>query len=246
MSIVVVDYAFTHPTIEQLKAAGIEAVGRYMGQAMTEPKNLSAAEAHDLSAAGIGIFTNFEYGAQQVLGGARQAQADVALFRAQRAQVGMPAARPCFAAADWDVPDFAPHLPNDPASAKPKLGPLWDYWNVWRTEEGLEVSAGYGGYWVIKRLFDARLIGWGFQTIAWSPRNKDGSVVYDPRAVLHQTGATEFGNAADVDVPERADFGQWKVGVAPPPRPVPPPQPGPTKAQAVVAARTVVAYLEAH
>ena len=240
MSIHVLDYAFQHPSVEQLHAAGVTIVGRYLGQAMTEPKNMSAAETRALTDAGIDIFTNFEYGANQVLGGARQAQADVSLFRAQRAAVGMPLGRPCYVAADFDVPDFAPSLPNEPQCAKAKLGPLWDYWHVWRTEEGPEVSAGYGGYWMLRRLFDAGLISWGFQTVAWSGGQ------WEPRACLRQTGVTEFGNGADVDVAERQDIGQWKVGQPVPPRPVPPPQPGPTRAQAMVAARTVLAYLEAH
>jgi hypothetical protein len=237
-TILVLDYSFTHPTVGQLKTAGVKAVGRYLGQAMSEPKNLSAAEAESLSAAGIEIFTNFEYGAQQALGGARQAVADVALARAQRKQVGMPLGRPFYFAYDWDIPDYAPSLPNDgdPAHALAKLGPAGRYAQVIRQEMGPN-AGGYGGYWAIKRLFDANLISWGFQTIAWSGGQ------WDPRACLRQTGQTVFGQVADVDKPERTDFGQWLHG-QPPPQP-PPAVPGPTKAQALVAARTLMAYLEA-
>lgn len=232
--IIVVDYAFQHPTVDQLKAAGVTDVGRYLGQADSEPKNLSLPEAQQLAQAGIGIFTIFEYAAQQALGGASQARADVALFREQRAAVKMPDDRPCYFASDFDVPDYDPSLPDTPANAKAKLGPLYDYYHTIREEIGGN-AGGYGGYYLIKRLFDSGCISWGFQTIAWSGGQ------WDKRACLRQLAETEFGGAADVDTPERTDFGQWKPGQG-----NPRPQPGPTKAQALVAARTVLDYIQKH
>lgn len=205
MTIAVADYAFTHPTIAQLQAAGITAVGRYFGQAGA-PKNLTATEATHLSDAGISVFTIFEYGAQQATGGARQAAVDVAVAREQRKQTGMPDGRPFYFAVDFDIPDYAP-ASSDPLA---KLGPVGEYFKTISGEMGPN-AGGYGGYWLISRLFDAGLITWGFQTVAWSGGQ------WDHRACLRQGGATALGGSVDLDTPERADFGQWKVGAAPPP-----------------------------
>jgi Rv2525c-like, glycoside hydrolase-like domain len=228
MAIIAADYSFAEPSVAALRAAGIGAVGRYFGQGGA-PKNLTAAEAKLLSDAGIEIFAIFEFGARQAMGGAAQARADVACFRAQRAQVGMPDDRPCYFAVDFDIPDYAPSS-QDPRA---KLGPVGDYFAQIRQEIGRNAGA-YGGYWLVKRLFDAGLISWGFQTAAWSGGQ------WDARACLRQTGATALGNAVDLDTPERADFGQWRVGPVPAPAPKPA---GPTKAEATAALAVLAAYV---
>ena len=208
MSIVVADYSFARPTPAQLKAAGVKAVGRYFGQA-GPPKNLTKTEAAGLTAAGIAIFSIFEYGAQQATGGAAQAVKDVALARQQRDEVGMPHNRPFYFAVDFDLPDYAPGS-TDPLA---KLGPVGAYFRTIHAEMGGN-AGGYGGYWLIKRLFDAHLITWGFQTVAWSGGQ------WDARACLRQGGATALGGAVDLDSAQRADFGQWGVAApAPPPPP---------------------------
>jgi hypothetical protein len=231
--ILVIDYSVVHPSLAMLKAAGVTAVGRYFGQG-SPPKNLTKAEAELLGANGIDIFNLFEYGANQVLGGANQAQIDVALFKEQAKAIGVPD-RPVFFAADFDIPDYAPGLPDTPENSLAKLGEAGKYWQVVRAELG-DNSGGYGGYWLIKRLFDAKLITWGFQTVAWSGNQ------WDSRAQLRQMAITELGNEADLDVPTRRDFGQYRYGA---PLPTPKPQPaGPTKAEALAAAQLLVKYLE--
>lgn len=217
--IVAVDYAWVHPTLTQLKANNVTAVGRYVGQG-SPPHNITKAEAEVLSNAGIDVFIFFEYGANQALGGRAQAIRDVAVFEQDRALIGMPTSRPCYFAADFDVPDYAPSLPNDPAHALEKLGPVGQYWEYIHQQLGAQ-SGAYGGYWLIKRLFDAGLITWGCQTIAWSGGQ------WEARAQLRQTGQTLLGNEMDVDVPERSDFGQWNLKPAPTPTPAPQPGSGP-------------------
>jgi hypothetical protein len=230
--IVVIDYSVAHPTMAMLKAASVTAVGRYFGQG-SPPKNITRTEAELLGNNGIDVFSIFEYGAQQVLGGAAQAHIDVALYRSQAKTVGVPDNRPVYFAADFDIPDYAPKS-TDPLA---KLGEAGLYWQVVHQELGAN-SGAYGGYWLIKRLFDAKLITWGFQTVAWSGSN------WDARAQLRQMAITELGNEADLDIPQRTDFGQWKFGAAPIPTPKPQPA-GPTKAQAIAAAELLVAYLKA-
>jgi hypothetical protein len=209
--LLVVDYAYQHPSVEQLKSAGVDVVGRYFSQTgSTEPHNLDRAEALQLNANGIKIVSLFEYGAAQALGGAAQAMRDVEAFRAQAEQIDPPDGavirhEPCYFAADFDIPDYAPQLTNIPENAEAKLGPLADYWKVIRSERGLGVSAAYGGYWLISRLFNANLISFGFQTTAWS----GGQV--DRRAQLYQNGATDFGGSADVDLAKATRFGAWSL-----------------------------------
>lgn len=219
MSIVVVDYSDARPTPAEMKAAGVHAVGRYFGQAIGQPKNLTLAEAKELAANGIDIISIFEFGAKQATGGAGQAKADIDLARRQRDQVEMPHDRPWYFAVDFDVPDYAPSS-NDPLA---KLGPIGKYFQEIHATAGTNTGA-YGGYYLIKRLFDAGLISWGFQTVAWSGGQRD------KRAQLYQTGATAFGQGADVDVPERTDFGQWRAGAAPVKTPAPAPAPHPAPA----------------
>lgn len=232
--IVVVDYSVVHPTLAMLKSANVTAVGRYYGQG-TAPKNLTKAEAQLLSDNGIEIFNIFEYRADQVLGGANQAKEDVALFRKQRDAIGAPYAA-CYFAADFDVQDYAPNLPDTPEHAMAKLGPVGRYYEYVHNQMG-EYSGGYGGYYLIKRLFDAGLIKWGFQTVAWSGGK------WDSRAQLRQTISTTLGNEADLDIAERTNFGQWSLEkVAKPP--VTPAPTGPTKAEALAAAELLVKYLK--
>jgi Domain of unknown function (DUF1906) len=235
----VVDFSFAHPTLTEMKAVGVKSVGRYLGQAMSEPKNLDAQEAQQLTAAGIDIVVIFEYAAQQALGGVRQATTDYALFESQAKAVGMPVGRPCYFAVDYDIPDYAPSLENTAANAVAKLGPLAPYFQYLRSKLGPDAGA-YGGYWLIKRLFDANLISWGWQTDAWS------GGMWDSRAQLRQTGATDWGSTADVDTPERTDYGQWHVGqtfIAPaaaPTKPAPP-----TLAEVRAAYNLIGSYLDA-
>lgn len=214
MSIAVIDYSFSHPSPAALKAAGVTCVGRYFGQS-GPPKNLTRAEAEALTAEGIDCLMFFEYAAEQATGGASQAAADMALARAQRKAVGMPDGRPFLFAVDFDLPDYAPGS-SDPLR---KLGPVGEYFKYLHANMGGNAGA-YGGYYLISRLFDAGLIEWACQTIAWSGGQ------WDKRAQLRQTGATTSvgGFVVDVDVPERKDFGQWNLHT---PAPPPPPKPQP-------------------
>ena len=56
---------------------------------------------------------------------------------------------------------------------------------------------------MIKRLFEANLISFGWQTAAWSAGQRH------PRAALYQFG---FHGDYDVNVANVADYGQWRVG----------------------------------
>jgi hypothetical protein len=205
----IIDYSVLRPSAGVLKAAGVTAAGRYIGWDSVPGhtsigKNISKEEAGELRSLGIAVFLAFEYAADAPAHGAAQGTADAHLAIRQLADLGAPAGMGVYYAADWDVPDYAPHLPDTPGNALAKLGPVGKYWQAIHAVKPAHQVGGYGGYYVVKRLFDANLITLGWQTIAWSGGQRDR------RAQLFQTGATALGGA-DVNVHEGAavDFGQW-------------------------------------
>ena len=205
----VVDYSFARFSETQLHDMGAVAVGRYLTVITpeTEGKLLTRAEANSLSAAGIGIVSTFEYTASDALGGYQQGKEYAALAREQHAAAGGPAGRPIYFGVDFDTPDYAPELPNTPEHAHAKLAAIGDYFHgINDTLGGPHLTGAYGGYWVIKRLFEAGLIGLGWQTVAWS-----GGQRY-PRAAMLQTG---FFGSYDVNDADVDDFGQWRIGWQP-------------------------------
>lgn len=203
------DYSTLRPSTSELKAAGITAVGRYIGWDSVPGyasigKNLSQTEARSLIGAGIEIFLSFEYAADAALGGITQGVNDGKLATEQLAQLGAPPGMTVYFALDWDVPDYAPTLAATAANAHAKLGPIAAYFaGIASTNPAYRIGV-YGGYYACNRVLDAGLAAMAWQTVAWS----GGQL--DPRAVIYQTGQTTLG-AADVDVHETttADFGQW-------------------------------------
>jgi hypothetical protein len=117
-----IDYSNIRPSITTLRGAGITAVGRYIGWD-GEPgyqnsyKNLTQTEARSLLGAGIEIFLAFEYLADAPVRGANQGHMDGVLAMAQLGRLGAPPSMAVYFAADWDVPDYAPGLPDTPTPA---------------------------------------------------------------------------------------------------------------------------------
>ena len=220
----IIDYSVLRPPMALLQAADVTAVGRYIGWDC-EPgfscirKNLTLAEKDDLLAAGIDIFLSFEYAADAALSGAIQGTRDGNLASQQLHQLGMASpGTAVYYAVDFNLQDFAPSLPNTPSNARAKLGPVAHYFDAIYATKPNHLVCGYGGYWAVKRLLDAGLISYGWQTLAWSGGN------VDPRISLLQLIKQVLG-AADVDIPgvhaaKTEDFGQWPRPPVPPP-PVP-------------------------
>jgi hypothetical protein len=218
-----IDYSVLRPPMTLLKAAGVTAVGRYLGWD-GEPgfqnihKNLTIPEKDELLAAGIAIWLSFEYAADAALSGAPQGAKDVTLANRQLHDLGM--ATPgtaVYYAIDFDVRDYAPALPEGPANARAKLGPVARYFDGINAGKPNHEVGGYGGYWVVRRLFDAGLItrrAW--QTMAWSGGQTD------PRISLLQLiqqvlGAADADNIPGIHTAKTPDFGQFPRPVVPPP-----------------------------
>jgi hypothetical protein len=202
----VIDYSYARFSEKQLHDMGAVAVCRYLTVVTGETKGklLTHAEASSLSAGGIGIVSVFEFDDKDALGGYKLGKEYAALAHEQHTAAGAPAGRPIYFGIDFDTPDYAPHLPNTPEHALAKLGEIGSYFRgINDTLGGPHLTGAYGGFWVIKRLFEAGLIGYGWQTAAWS-----GGQRY-PRAALYQHS---FFNSYDINDADVDDFGQWRVG----------------------------------
>src|SRR5258708_380379 len=150
-----IDYSVLRPPMSLLKAAGVTAVGRYIGWD-GEPgfqdihKNLTIAEKSALLTAGIQIWLSFEYAADAALSGATQGIKDVQLASRQLRDLGMAApGTAVYYAVDFDLGDYAPALPETPANARAKLGPVARYFDaIHATHPNHEID-GYGGEWAL-------------------------------------------------------------------------------------------------
>jgi hypothetical protein len=212
----IIDYSTARPTIAALKAAGVTAVGRYIGWDSVPGyqsigKNLTKPEAQALIGSGLQIFLAFEYAADAATNGTAQGVADGALATTQLKVLGAPDSMAVYFAVDFDIPDYEPALADTPANALAKLGPVGRYFQAIKNMKQVYELGAYGGYYAIKRLFDAGLIARGWQTIAWS-----GGML-DSRAEIYQTPQplpSGFANQGiDTDIREHMttapDFGQW-------------------------------------
>jgi hypothetical protein len=219
------DYSTSRPGISLLKSAGVTAVGRYIGWDSVSGfhsigKNLTRAEAQRYLDAGIDIFLAFEYAADAAAHGADQGRKDGNLAMSQLAQLGAPPSMGVYFAVDYDIPDFAPHLPDTPGNAMAKLGPIGQYFAAIKALKHSYEIGCYGGYYAVKRCFDAGLTTLGWQTVAWSGGQRDD------RAQIYQlaSGAPVVG--ADIDVREHTvsgtDYGQWPRPKAAPKPPTTP------------------------
>lgn len=197
MAVFGVDYAWGRPGAAALKRAGAKFACRYLSHDTTG-KNLTRAEADDLSDAGIWLVVVWETTAKRPLDGRSAGVADARDAAAQAARCGMPDDRPIYFAADWDAsPGQQDEINAYLDGAASVIG---------RGRVGL-----YAGHGPMKRAFDAKKITFGWQTYAWSGGR------WDARAQLQQYSNDHEINGAAVDY-DRAvdgDYGQWRVGVSP-------------------------------
>jgi hypothetical protein len=221
----IVDYSTARPGMGTLRSAGVTAVGRYIGWDSVPGyssigKNMSVGEAAELHAEGIAIFLAFEYNANAAANGTSQGVADGQLALKQLAELGAPPTMTVYFAVDFDIPDYAPSLPDTAAYALAKLGPVGKYFQAIKGLEHPYEIGVYGGYYAVKRVLDAGLATKGWQTAAWSGGKQD------MRSVIMQLVSAAPIAGADVDVrmnlSTQSDYGQW-------PRPNgPTPPAGPT------------------
>lgn len=195
------DIAWQKPTGAQLAGAGIHFASLYVGQDATG-KNMTPAVVADYAAHGVALITNFEFGAQQMLGGAAQGAIDAALGWEQAQACGMPAGRPIIYSADWAAAAaqiasaIIPYL----VAARGVTGPgtVGVYGSV-------AVVTAVAAYWATHYPGE-RIYLW--QTVAWS--NSRWAALDE----VQQTGGTLTigGIALDLDYAPAGDVGQWTPG----------------------------------
>ncbi|MFD0690434.1 glycoside hydrolase domain-containing protein [Actinomadura fibrosa] len=197
MSIFGVDYAWGRPGPAALKKAGAKFACRYLSHDTTG-KNLTRAEADQLSGAGIWLVVVWETTANRALSGRSGGEADARDAAAQAARCGMPDDRPIYFAVDWDATSGQQSTINAYLDGAASV--------LGRDRVGL-----YAGYGPVSRAFDAKKITYGWQTYAWSGGR------WDSRAQLQQYSNDHEinGVGCDYDRAVADDYGQWKVGESP-------------------------------
>jgi hypothetical protein len=196
------DYSGGRPSHTAMKTAGVAFVCRYIGSQVRSTgrstKWLSPLEANDLHLDGFAIVVVFETTAQRAEGGATAGTADAHTAVAELAYCGLPADLPVYFAVDYDT-TVGPHITA--------------YFTAIAKVLGLKRVGAYGGYKVIKALFDAELITYGWQTYAWSGGHWDG------RAHLQQysNNKTIGGASVDYDRAMKPEYGQWPAAGTPTP-----------------------------
>lgn len=194
----------TNPTA--LKAAGKHFAVRYLSTA-GNPKNLTAAEARGLHAAGMDVAMVFETSGTDMRGATARSNgiADATSAAQQAKALGAPSSAALYFAVDFDA---------QPADMPAVLA----YFSGAVAAVGHDRVGGYGSIRVVKALLDGKVCKYGWQTYAWS----EGA--WDARAQLRQyeNGVSVAGMKVDLDHSTAPDYGQWAAAVKPPP---PPPRP---------------------
>lgn len=193
MATPLLDYSFSRPDPKQIVAQGFKGVLRYLAPASNGAKVLGAAERDALRGVGLAIGLVWEWYAQRANEGHAAGVADGQAALNLANSLGVPEGVPIFFAVDWDA------TPEQQVNIN-------DYLNGAKTALGDRVGI-YGGYWPLKRAFDAGVVKWGWQTYAWSGGN------WDNRAQLRQTENGQWSGQVDFDEDENGLSGLWLAGV---------------------------------
>lgn len=183
-----IDLAWGTISNAALKDAGVTFVCRYLSHDPT--KNLTKAEALRYAKADIDSVLVWETTAERAKSNRAVGVNDAREAQRQARICGMPTGRPIYFAVDFEG----------------TLGEVRDYFTGVESVLGRAGTGCYGSYTVIAGLFDAGLIGFGWQTYAWS------NGLWDHRAQLQQysNGHILAGVGIDYDRSVHVDFGQWQ------------------------------------
>lgn len=187
-----IDYAWGRPGGKEIADKDYEFVCRYLS--LNPSKNITQKEILDLHANGLSIVLIWETTEGRPLGGFSAGHADSERARDMADRLGFPCTKPIYFACDKDFKE----------SEQPLINKYFEGVSS-NLRNGIKLTGAYGGYWVIKRLFDANLITYGWQTSAWSGGH------WDKRVHIRQIRYDEKINnvQCDVNTSMKDDFGQW-------------------------------------
>ena len=177
------DYSFARPNLAVVKSQGYDFVCRYLSW-LPNSKVIGPGERDYILGQGLNLALNWECDARDGLGGSSAGDAHGREAVRQAINLGYPRGSSIYFSYDWDVTEGQQNIVNAHARAAGQ--------HV--LDSGYRMAA-YGGYYLIKRLFDAGLIDDGWQAFAWSGGN------WDKRAALRQirNGVTVGGGDCDID-----------------------------------------------
>lgn len=198
-----IDCAVSVTDTAALQKDSVEFVCRYLSPP-GNAKNLTIAEAGRIQKAALGLVVVWEENGDEPFSGTNAGVRDARLAVAEAHELGMPDTAPIYFALDRDPSNL---------SASQTSAVKGYYKGVASVLGGVHRVGAYGGYALVKMLFDAKLITYGWQTYAWS------GGVWDARAQLRQyLNAQQAGGlSVDFDHATQDDYGQWHPPV---PRPV--------------------------
>jgi LysM repeat protein len=198
-----VDYSYGRPGGAALRADGAAFAVRYLS--VDAAKNLTRAEALDLSNNGVAVGVIWETTAMRALDGYAAGVSDASAALSLAHACGMPTGRPIYAAVDFDM---------QPGQAAQVL----DYFRGFASVLSPAETGVYGGFAAVQIVMESGIAHWGWQTSAWS-----GGAWYDG-AQLKQAGGTVTINGVQCDHDmARGDVGCWHpTGSSPAPVTVPP------------------------
>lgn len=188
-----VDFAWGRPSIAALRDEGVTFVARYLSH--DSSKNLSPAERRGYHRAGIDVIVVWESTGGRALEGRAAGAEDARNAYYQAVACGMPTdenrrlKRPIYFAIDTDA----------------DVDQVKEYFEGVGAVLGHHNAGVYGGIRPVSGLFDLKLVGYGWQTYAWS----NGQ--WDRRAQVQQylNGQSIGGVSVDLDRSTAVDFGQW-------------------------------------
>jgi Rv2525c-like, glycoside hydrolase-like domain len=188
-----VDYSFSRPSVNELKAAGVTFVCRYIGTA-SSGKNLTASEVEALQHAGIDIVANYEASSAGWMQGGRTVGVTAAkVAHADAVRLGMPSDRPIYFSADYNATydQYKTQIRPCLQGAASVIG---------ASRVGI-----YGGLEQVDWAFGDGAARWVWQTYAWSY----GNWSKHSRIQQYRNHQTLGSGIVDYDRAIVADFGQW-------------------------------------
>jgi hypothetical protein len=180
-----IDYAWSRPAVSTIVANGYGFVCRYLSW-LPDGKVIDDAEVRALLDAGVDVFLNWEFDAQDALRGADGGMKDATEALRQARALGYPQGATIYHSADFDVTDAQKPIVAAYMVAARKVHHAAGY----RT-------GCYSGYWTLRDLFDhGYCVDDGWQTFGWS------GGLWEPRATIRQIHNDVMVGGAVCDVDE--------------------------------------------